>query len=73
MKDELPSPALSKLAEAMVLMQRALRLLDSAQAPADIGAHLDLAIIRLGDCMADESRSPPGMTVSAPKPRVISR
>jgi hypothetical protein len=35
------------LSEALELMQRALRILDQQQAPADIGAHLDLAIERL--------------------------
>lgn len=33
--------------QALRLMQEALALLDIAQAPADIGAHLDLAIERL--------------------------
>jgi hypothetical protein len=33
--------------EALRLMTEALALLDEAEAPADIGAHLDLAICRL--------------------------
>lgn len=33
--------------EALALMQRALAMLDESQAPAEIGAHLDLAIVRL--------------------------
>ena len=33
--------------EALSLMQRALTILDESHAPAEIGAHLDLAIIQL--------------------------
>ena len=33
--------------EALELMQRALDLLDNSDIPADVGAHLDLAIERL--------------------------
>jgi hypothetical protein len=33
--------------EALSLMQRALTILDETHAPAEIGAHLDLAIIHL--------------------------
>ena len=57
MKDELPDRTESKLADAMALMQRALQLLDQTQAPADIGAHLDLAIVRLGEATAQASGS----------------
>lgn len=32
--------------EALALMRTALDLLDSANAPAEVGAHLDLAIVR---------------------------
>lgn len=35
------------LVEALQLMQRALTLVDEAEGPADVGAHLDLAIARL--------------------------
>lgn len=35
------------MTDAMQLMRDALRLLDQASAPADVGAHLDLAIERL--------------------------
>lgn len=35
------------LAEALGLMERALGLLDDAEAPAQIGAHLDMAICAL--------------------------
>lgn len=38
-----------KLEKALACMQAALALLDDADAPADIGAHLDLAICRLVD------------------------
>lgn len=36
-------------AEALTQMKSALDLLDSSSAPADVGAHLDLAICRLED------------------------
>jgi hypothetical protein len=41
--------------EALALMQRALAMLDESQAPAQIGAHLDLAIIRLEEHLSDAS------------------
>lgn len=37
------------LVKALALMKEALRLLDDARAPAHVGAHLDLAIVRLED------------------------
>ena len=40
--------------EALVLMERALGLLDDAKGPDDIGAHLDLAIHRLKDWLAGD-------------------
>ena len=73
MKDGLPSSAQSKLAEAMALMRQALQLLDAAQAPADIGAHLDLAIVRLDQCLPDGSRSRAETNASAPEPRAATR
>ena len=39
----------NQLLEALQLMQRALRLIDEADGPPDVGAHLDLAIARLAD------------------------
>ena len=36
-------------AEALDLMARALALIDASEAPADAGAHLDLAMHRLRD------------------------
>lgn len=39
--------------EALALMQRALGMLDESQAPAQIGAHLDLAIVRLQEHLSD--------------------
>lgn len=36
-----------KMANALAMMQEALQLLDESGAPAHIGAHLDLAIVRL--------------------------
>lgn len=50
-----PDSAGPKQAEAMLWMQQALQLLDETDAPADIGAHLDLAIARLREAMAKES------------------
>lgn len=46
---------LEELQTAMAKMQDALDLLDSAGAPAEVGAHLDLAISRLGEiiCPSD--------------------
>lgn len=38
--------------DALALMQRALAMLDESEAPAQIGAHLDLAIIRLQEHLA---------------------
>ena len=35
--------------EALALMQRALAMLDETKAPAEVGAHLDLAIVRLAE------------------------
>lgn len=35
--------------EALALMHRALAMLDETKAPAEIGAHLDLAIVRLAE------------------------
>ena len=41
----------TSLNEALQFMERALSLIDKADAPDDIGAHLDLAIIRLKECI----------------------
>lgn len=38
--------------EALALMQRALAMLDDTKAPAEVGAHLDLAIVRLAEHIA---------------------
>jgi hypothetical protein len=48
----------SKLAQALQLMQRALSLIDEADGPGDIEAHLDLAIARLKEWLeSNGSRS----------------
>lgn len=73
MKNELPSLVESKLADAMALMQRALQLLDQTQAPADIGAHLDLAIVRLGEATAQPSGTQAQADLSTPAPIAASR
>lgn len=44
-----------KLEKALICMKSALQLLDDAQAPADIGAHLNLAICRLKDVLPEGS------------------
>ena len=46
------------MAEAMVQLQKALQLLDESDAPADIGAHVDLAICRLGERLKDDGLRP---------------
>ena len=38
---------------ALAHMEEALELLDGCNAPADVGAHLDLAICRLRDVLAE--------------------
>lgn len=42
---------------ALKIMQDALLLLDSAGAPPDIGAHLDLAIVRLKESISRKDDS----------------
>ena len=37
----------TKFAQALTAMESALRILDEAGAPPDVGAHLDLALCRL--------------------------
>lgn len=43
--------ALGLMEIALGKMREALDLLDEAQAPADVGAHLDLAIVRLSEAI----------------------
>ena len=45
--------------------------LDATKTPADIGAHLDLAIVRLGESMAQGPRSPE-LNASMPEPKAAS-
>jgi hypothetical protein len=52
--------AKQKMDEACTLMERALALLDEADAPADVGAHLDMAICRLKASSSDVPVSQPG-------------
>jgi hypothetical protein len=47
---------MSLMETALRRMREALDLLDQAGAPADIGAHLDLAIVRLSDALEPEER-----------------
>jgi hypothetical protein len=58
---------LDRMRQALDLMTEALRLLDEARAPAQVGAHLDLAIVRLAEAIppgASNGRSlePPPLT-----------
>jgi hypothetical protein len=43
------------LEQALSYVQSALQILDSSQAPADIAAHLDLAMCRLQDFLGQHS------------------
>ena len=51
---------LVELQSAMARMREALDLLDSAGAPANVGAHLDLAICRLRDVICQIDHRPDG-------------
>lgn len=53
--------------EALALMQHALAMLDESQAPAQIGAHLDLAIIRLQEHLSDASAAAEEFSRSIPR------
>ena len=46
------------LTDALSLLQSALELLDEAAAPAQIGAHVDLAIHQLGSLLPDAAITP---------------
>jgi hypothetical protein len=73
MKRESPRLAETKLADAMMLMRQALQLLDETQAPGDIGAHLDLAIERLGRALPNASCHLTKRDLSMPVPEMASR
>jgi hypothetical protein len=47
------SGGVEKREDALELMRTALRLIDDAGGPADVGAHIDLAISRLEAALAD--------------------
>ncbi|HET6536470.1 MAG TPA: hypothetical protein VFG41_09840 [Sphingomicrobium sp.] len=49
MRDEATIGRQAMLAEALLQLKSALQLLDSTDAPANIGAHIDLAIYQLAD------------------------
>lgn len=55
---------LAALQEALATMEAALHLLDQAKAPAEIGAHLDLAIRQLEKVIGDQPDQS-GKTVTA--------
>ena len=46
-----------KLQKALFCMQSVLQLLDETNAPADIGAHVDMAKCRLTEYLADSERA----------------
>lgn len=50
--------AAAPLGDALTSMTTALQLLDSADAPADIAAHLDLAVHRLQEVMGISEKIP---------------
>ena len=61
MLDFTPEPAPRALSHALELMRSALNVLDASRAPAEIGAHLDLAICRLEavlDSSAPDAKQP---------------
>jgi len=53
--------------DALALMQRALAMLDESQAPAQIGAHLDLAIIRLQEHISNAAAVAEELSRSIPR------
>lgn len=55
MSSTFPQP--DKITAALGLMVTSLQLLDEAEAPADVGAHLDLAIHRLRALIAERVHS----------------
>ena len=52
------SGPIEQMASALALMNQALGLLDDARAPAHVGAHLDLAIVRLSEAIGEASGEP---------------
>jgi hypothetical protein len=46
--------------EAAALMRQALAILDETEAPAEVGAHLDLAIARLREHLGSAGADDPG-------------
>jgi len=53
--------------DALALMQRALAMLDESHAPAQIGAHLDLAIIRLQEHISNAGAVAEELSRSIPR------
>lgn len=56
MGQAVPSQPDEAFEKALSYMEVALELLDEADAPADIGAHLDLALSRLREVVGDPRR-----------------
>lgn len=59
------SGPIEQMASALALMNQALGLLDDARAPAHVGAHLDLAIVRLAEAIAETGSEPPRKATGA--------
>lgn len=57
-----------RLLQALESMRLALRLLDEAEGPPDVGAHLDLAICRLTDSIMPETNAGPMQAGSPLRP-----
>jgi hypothetical protein len=53
---KLREESLDQLQYALGIMREAIEALDSAGAPADIGAHLDRAILRLEEVLSGSNR-----------------
>jgi hypothetical protein len=54
--------------QAMMLLEQALALLDQAEAPGDIGAHVDLALDRLGNALDRPGAAGPVVWATFSKP-----
>jgi hypothetical protein len=51
MSQSIPEERRSRALSALELLEKALQLLDAIDAPANIGAHVDLAICQLRDAL----------------------
>ena len=51
MSQSIPEPRRSDALSALALLEKALQILDGIDAPANIGAHVELAICQLRDAL----------------------